>query len=257
MLEVKNLTVAYGSLKILDDVSFTLGDGEWLMIVGPNGAGKSTFIGAASQNIKYSGKVIIDGEDASKMRPVKLARKLGVLTQNHWVSYSFSVEEVVRLGRYAYSSGVLGERDSDENDAVERALELTGMTALRSQSVLTLSGGELQRAFLAQLIAQDPEMLMLDEPTNHLDLVYQKQIFALVRDWINRTGRSVVSVVHDLSLARAYGSKVLLLDHGKMAAFGDTDTVLTRDNLERVYSIDVVGYMREMLEQWNDSTLNR
>lgn len=256
MLELENLTVAYGALTIVDGISFTLPDGEWLMIAGPNGAGKSTIIGAISQNVKYTGSVRLDGEDAARMKPAKLARKLGVLTQNHWVSYSFSVEEVVRLGRYSHSRGLFGGAGNGDNDAVERALELTGMTALRSQSVLTLSGGELQRAFLAQLIAQDPELMLLDEPTNHLDLVYQKQTFSLVRDWIAQTGRSVVSVVHDLSLARAFGTRTLLLEHGHAVEYGETKKVLSRENLRRVYSLDVVEYMRGMFEQWNDSTLD-
>lgn len=256
MLEVRNLTVAYGPLKILDDVSFSLESGEWLMIVGPNGAGKSTLLGAAAQTVPHTGEVFLDGADAARMKPQALARRLGVLAQNHYVGYSFTVGEVVRLGRYSYTSGVFGTPDADGSAAVERALELTGLTEFAGHSVLTLSGGELQRTFLAQLIAQDPELMMLDEPTNHLDLVYQKQIFALVREWLRGSGRSVVSVVHDLSLARAYGTKALLLDRGKAVAFGDTREVLTRKNLERVYSIDVVGYMREMLKQWQDSTLD-
>ena len=104
---------------------------------------------------------------------------------------------------------------------VARALELTGMARFVDQNVLTLSGGELQRTFLAQLFAQNPSVLLLDEPTNHLDLVYQKQVFELIAEWVKTPGRSVVSVVHDLSLARAYGTHGLLLDGGQVAAIGD------------------------------------
>ena len=121
---------------------------------------------------------------------------------------------------------------------------------MAQRSALTLSGGELQRAFLAQVFAQDPKLLLLDEPTNHLDLVYQKQVFALIQDWLKKGHRAVVSVVHDLSLAKAYGSHALLLDRGRVFAFGTVKEVLTRENLARVYKMDVYEWMQRMLEQW-------
>lgn len=250
LIEVKNLTVRYGSLTIVDDVSFSLSSGEWLMIVGPNGAGKSTVVNAITQGAPYTGEVLYNGADVKRMKPNELARRMGVLTQNHYVGYSFTVEEVVRMGRYSYAPGIFAQRHDEDAIAVERALKKTGMEAFRKQSVLTLSGGELQRAFLAQLFAQDPELLILDEPTNHLDLVYQKQVFGLIRDWIAETGRSVISVVHDLSLARAYATSALLINGGHAVALGRVEDVLTRERLQEVYSMDVYAWMREMLSQW-------
>lgn len=251
MIEVQNLTVRYGETTVLDDVSFTLNDGDWLMVAGPNGAGKSTLIGAISQNVSYTGRVLVDGKNAAAIKPVALARKLGVLSQNHAVGYSFTVEEVVHLGRYSYGSGLFSGGPED-GTAVEAALERTGLTELRDHSVLTLSGGELQRVFLAQMIAQDPAVMLLDEPTNHLDLVFQKQIFSLVQEWIERPGRAVLSVVHDLSLARAYGNRALLLDRGRVVAFGPTMEVLSRENLQAVYHMDVVEHMQALLGKWHD-----
>jgi iron complex transport system ATP-binding protein len=252
MLDVKNLRVSYGGLVVVDDLSFTLGDGEWLMLVGPNGAGKSTVVSAVSQGASYRGSVVLNGTDVKNMRPRELARSLGVLTQNHSVGYSFTVSEVVRLGRYAYSSGALSRSGAADEEKIARALEVTGMLPFAEQSVLTLSGGELQRTFLAQLFAQDPSLLILDEPTNHLDLVYQKQVFELIRRWIADTGRSVISVVHDLSLARAYGTRALLMHQGRLLASGGVDRVLNRENLEKAYSIDVFRWMRDMLSQWEE-----
>lgn len=252
MLEVKNMTVRYGSLTVVDGVSFTLEQGRWLMIAGPNGAGKSTIVNAITQGVPYTGGVLWDGINVKAMKPCTLAKKMGVLTQNHFVGYSFTVEEVVRLGRYAYSPGIFSKHGDEESARVEAALEKAGMQGLRGQSVLTLSGGELQRAFLAQLFAQDPELLILDEPTNHLDLVYQKQVFGMIREWIRSTGRSVISVVHDLSLARAYGTDALLIHRGKLMAAGAVEQVLSRENLEKVYSMDVYEWMRAMLGQWRE-----
>lgn len=250
MLSVRNLSVKIAGLDIVDDVSFDVSPGEWLMVVGPNGAGKSTLVNALSGGVGFTGGAFFEGSSIASIRPAKLARLVGVLTQSHHVGYSFSVGEVVRMGMYSYSPGPFSARVADESAIVERAMKVCGVFDIREQSVLTLSGGELQRTFLAQLFAQDPKMLILDEPTNHLDLLYQKQIFSLITDWVRGSGRAVVAVVHDLSLARAYGTKALLLDRGRAAGFGEVKDVLSRENLARVYNMDVYGWMREMLCGW-------
>ena len=154
----------------MDGLSFSLGEGQWLMLAGPNGAGKSTLIRAITQGVPYTGRIELMGRDVRACRPAQLAQQIGVLAQQHSVSYAYTVEEIVRLGRYAHARGFLSGRDPEGDALVEQALEMTGMTALRHASVLTLSGGELQRAFLAQVFAQNPRVLLLDEPANHLDL---------------------------------------------------------------------------------------
>ena len=252
MLRVEKLTVSYGDLTILKDVSFDLQPGEWLMIVGPNGAGKSTLINAITGGAPAEGSVFFEGKNARAMKPHELARGIGVLAQSHYVGYAFSVEEVVRLGRYAYAPTIFS-RHSGEEDAVRAALEQTGMLEQRRQSVLTLSGGELQRTFLAQTFCQDPKLLLLDEPTNHLDLVYQKQVFELIQNWLKQKDRAVISVVHDLSLARAYGTRALLLDHGQVVADGPMDRIFSDDVLNRVYRMDVREWMTRMLAQWKEA----
>ena len=199
---------------------------------------------------RVEGEILLDGEDVKKMKPAQRARKMGVLMQKNFAGYAFTVEEVVRLGRYAYAPGVLSGHGAEDTEAVEEALKRTGLTAQRGQSVLTLSGGELQRTFLAQVLAQQPRLLILDEPTNHLDLVYQKQVFELVGEWLRTPGRAVVSVVHDLSLAKAFGTRALLLDHGKTAAMGPVGEVLCPEKLDGVYNMDVSAWMRKMLGQW-------
>ena len=250
MLDVRDLSVAYGGRKIVKNVSFTVEPGQWLMIIGPNGAGKTTIINAISQGARYTGEVYFQGKDVRKMRSRELARCMGVLTQNHYVGYDFTVEEVIRLGRYSHRPGYF-EGGRDESEAkVDEAVAKTGMEPFLKQSVLTLSGGELQRAFLAQLFVQDPKLLMLDEPTNHLDLVYQRQVFALVKKWMEDTGGAVVSVVHDLSLARMYGTHALLLDKGECVLVGDIQQAYEPEVLNKVYSMDVRAWMRSVLSQW-------
>ena len=252
MLTVEHLTVRYGDLAAVDDLSLSVSEGEWLMIAGPNGAGKSTVLNAVSQGAPYTGSVLFEGKDLKKTDSAERARCIGVLSQNHYVGYAFSVEEVVRLGRYAHRKGLFSPHKAEDEAAVEAALASTGLSELRRQSVITLSGGELQRTFLAQVFAQSPRLLLLDEPTNHLDLVYQKQLFSLISDWLKTPGRAVVSVVHDLSLAKAYGTKTLLMDHGRTAAYGPTKDVMQPRYLNEVYSMDVAEWMRSLLSQWSE-----
>ena len=250
MLQVQNITVRYGERAVVNNVSFSLAPGQWLMLVGPNGAGKSTLIEALAQGVPYTGSISLMQQDIKRFNSAQLAQKMGVLAQKNAVSYAYTVEEVVALGRYAHTRGFLTGRDAENEAHIDRALSLTGLTDLRKKSVLTLSGGELQRVFLSQVFAQDPQLLILDEPANHLDLVYQKHIFSLISDWLKTPGRAVISVVHDLSLARRYGTHAVLMKDGCCAAQGTIDETLTGENLQTVYDMDVYAWMREMLKQW-------
>ena len=250
MLQGDHITVRYGDQTVVDDLSFHLREGQWLMLAGPNGAGKSTLIETIAQGVPYAGSILWAGQDIRGFRPAQLAQRIGVLSQKNTVGYAYTVEDVVGLGRYAHRSGFLSGRSEEGKALVEQALEMTGLAGLRHASMLTLSGGETQRAFLAQVFAQDPRVLVLDEPANHLDLQYQQQIFGLIGEWLRQPGRAVLSVVHDLSLALRYGTHAVLMDEGKCAAQGPVRDVLSRDALRRVYRMDVHGWMREMLSQW-------
>jgi len=252
MLKLEGVTVRYGDKTVVDNVHLTVEPGQWLMLCGPNGAGKSTLVNAVARGVQYGGNISFMGRDIKSMKPAELARNVGVLTQSNMVSYAFTVEEVVTMGRYAHARGFLSRTDEEGPAHVEAAIKATGLSDIRHQNMLTLSGGEMQRAFLAQVFAQGSPLLILDEPVNHLDLVFQKQIFSLIVQWLKTPGRAVISVVHDLSLARKYGTHALLLHEGRAVAQGETADVLTRRNLERVYHMDVYAWMRDMLSRWED-----
>jgi iron complex transport system ATP-binding protein len=254
MLNINNITVRYGSLTLLEDVSFTLGEGEWLMICGPNGAGKSTLVGAITQGVPHTGETLYLGTPLTRFKPAEMAKLIGVLQQSNAVGYAFSVEEIIRLGRYAHSKGFFAERNTEDDETlISAAIAKVGLEPFLKQSVTTLSGGELQRTFLAQVFTQNPQILILDEPTNHLDLVYQQRTFELIREWLrDAPGRAVISVVHDLNLAKAYGTSALLLNRGKTAAFGKPSDALSAENLKAVYEMDVYKWMNSMLSQWED-----
>ncbi|MDR2035085.1 MAG: ABC transporter ATP-binding protein [Coriobacteriales bacterium] len=250
MLEVKNLTVRYGPLTLVDNVSFTVEEGERLMIVGPNGAGKSTLVNAITQSIPYTGEVLFEGRNVRSLKPRELACRMGMLMQNHFVSYAFTVQEVVSSGRYAYSRGLFTTPSDEDEQLIAEAINNCGLEPMVNQSVLTLSGGELQRTFLAQVLAQDPRLLVLDEPTNHLDLAYQKHTLELLDGWLNTRQRAVLAVVHDLSLARAFSTRVLLMDKARIVALGTPEETLSPANLKAVYQMDVQEWLKGLLEQW-------
>ena len=250
MLQAEQITVRYGTRTALDSLSFSLEEHQWLMLVGPNGAGKSTLIRALAQNVPYTGTFTLFGQHLNTMKPAERAKQIGFLSQSHSVQYAYTAEEIVRLGRYAHTSGFLSHRDENGEEAIEQALATTGMTEYRSTNILNLSGGELQRTFLAQVFAQQPQLLVLDEPANHLDLPYQKRIFDLIDKWRKDPKRAVLSVVHDLGLARRYGTHAVLLEEGRCVSQGKCTEVLTPENLKKVYRMDVHGWMQEQLKLW-------
>lgn len=250
ILQGNHITVRYGNNTVVNDLSFHLEEGRWLMLAGPNGAGKTTLIEAIAQGVPYTGSIRWENQELCSLKPSQLAQKIGVLSQKNNVGYAYTVEEVVGLGRYAYRSGFFSNADDQGKVLVESALEATGLTNLRHASMLTLSGGETQRVFLAQVFAQNPQILVLDEPANHLDLNYQQQIFSLIREWLKEPGRAVLSVVHDLSLARHYGTHAILMDRGKSIARGTIHEVMTPDNLQQVYGMNVYEWMQKMFSQW-------
>ena len=249
-LEARELSVSSNGKTLLRDVSFTLRAGEWLAVVGPNGAGKSTLMKALSGEWACKGTLTLDGRPLNALKPRQRAQLLGLMDQGDFSQFAFTVEEVVRMGRYPYRQGFLHGGDPDEDEAVERALEDAGLTGLRSRSVLTLSGGEQQRCALAQALCHQPQVLMLDEPSNHLDLNYQKELYAITDSWRQRTGRAVITVLHDLSAARRYATQALVLTDGCPLACGEAKKALSDSNLRDAWHMDVAGWMREMGETW-------
>ena len=253
MLQVERLSVRYGNHTVVDDVSFEVRPGEWWVIAGPNGAGKTSLISAVTCCTAFTGSVLVEGKDVSGYKAGELARRIGVLSQTSPAMYDFTVGEVVEMGRYAHRAGFLRSRDPEGPEKIREALSLTEMESLRDRSMLSVSGGESQRAFLAQVLAQDPKLLILDEPANHLDLPFQRRFLDMVRQWLAGPGRAVITVLHDLTLAKRYATHALLMCEGRAAACGPAADVLTPEKLSRVYRMDVYAWMRESLALWQDA----
>lgn len=252
MLSAEGVSVRYGDKPAVQDVSFSIAPGQWWMIVGPNGAGKSTLVEAIARGVPYSGRILWGEREIGSYSSRDYAKKVGILSQTRRTEYAFTVAQVVRLGRYAHQRGFLRGGDAAGPARMEEALRLTGLTGMENRLLTTLSGGEIQRVFLAQVLSQDPRLLILDEPANHLDLKYQQALFSLIGDWLKQGERAVLSVVHDLSLARRYGTHALLLDQGRCAAGGTLPAVMSPDHLKAVYQMDVHAWMRDLLTPWQE-----
>lgn len=251
MLSFQNLSVEYGRKTVLHQVSFDLKEGQWLMLLGPNGAGKSTLIKALSSAVPCKGEVLFKGRDVKQMKPRERACCMGVLSQTPSANFAFTVEEAVRLGRYARRSGFFSLPDEENEELINEALRLTDLMELKHRKLTTLSGGELQRVFLSQVFAQNPSVLLLDEPTAALDIRHQMLVLQKVHEWLTAIpGRAVVSAIHDLSLARNYGTQALLMSGGACLDSGEIDRVMRAENLDKAYQMDVISYVRRMAAAW-------
>lgn len=250
MLKVQNLSVVIEGANIVQDISFEIASNEIFAVAGPNGAGKTMLIKAIMQIVPHGGKVFFNGRDISKQPSRQIAKQIGVLSQRHHTAFDYTVRQVVTLGRYCHLGGLFSSLTSIDEAAIDHAMALTGVGPLSHRSILTLSGGELQRVFLAQLFAQDPQIIILDEPTNHLDLQYQIEIFELVKHWVLQGNRAVMAVVHDLNYVYAYAGRSLLMKEGLAYALGIIPDVMTPDNLKAVYNIDVHDWMRRLTAHW-------
>lgn len=252
MLKVEHLTCGYGGAPVVNDLSFEVPAGGRLCILGPNGCGKTTLLRALAGLLPHEGKVTAEGRDLAAMDRRQLARTVALLSQISSVYFSYTVYETVLMGRYAHQTGgaFSGPEPEDRAIALE-CMERTGVADLRDRQVTELSGGQLQRVFLARTFAQKPRVILLDEPTNHLDLKYQVELVQELKAWAAGEGRCVVGVLHDVNLALDLADLFLLMEEGRARYFGPA-AEFDPAALNRVYQMDVGGYMRRSLQRWEE-----
>lgn len=240
MFDLQHLSYQIGRKILLQQVSVQARPGELLAVVGANGAGKSTLLRLLSGDLlPSSGSVSFDGRPLALHAPSDLARRRAVLTQQHTLSLSFRVDELVMMGRYPHFKGSPGPHD---HSIVAAALATVGLTELAGRSYPTLSGGEQQRVQLARVLAQVWEaeggFLLLDEPLNGLDLHHQHHTLDVART-LTRQGFGVIAVLHDLNLAAQFADQVLMLRQGEPVAYGPPASVLTGENIQQGFAINV------------------
>lgn len=230
--------IAYraGHTTIVEGVDLDVRYGEVLALVGPNGAGKSTLLGILAGDIEPSeGTVALDGRPLGEWSTAELARTRAVLLQANQVSFSFTVEQVVEMGRAPW---IGTEASADDQRLIDGAVAESDIAHLLGRGFPTLSGGEKARASLARVLAQDTRIVLLDEPTAALDLRHQEDVLRVARRLAGE-GKAVIAVLHDLSLAAAYADEVAMLSGGRVAARGTPVDVLTEARVEEVYGAPV------------------
>ncbi|QIS40731.1 ABC transporter ATP-binding protein [Clavibacter capsici] len=244
-LAARDVTVAYGDAEVVHGAGLEIRPGCVTVLVGPNGSGKSTLLRTMARlQAARSGSLALveegtDAEtDALDLSLRRFARRVALLTQGRPTPGGLSVRDVVEFGRYPHR-GRFGGADPEGRAAVDRALDLTGLVALADRGVDQLSGGQLQRVWLASCLAQETGVLLLDEPTTYLDLRYQVELLDLVRDLADDARIAVGVVLHDLDQAAALADTVALLSDGRIVKTGTPSEVLTPDLLTEVYGIPV------------------
>jgi len=249
MLKLSNVCAGYGAEDILKNINLELPQGKSLAIIGPNGCGKTTLLRAIAGLLPYRGTIEINGKNITTMRPRALAAKVAMLGQISPVYFAYSVYDTVLMGRYAYSNSLLGVPTQQDKDFVEKCLATVNLhdVDVRNRNLKTLSGGQLQRVFLARTLAQDPQIVLLDEPTNHLDLKFQIELIDHLKNWAKQENRTIIGVLHDISLAARLSDDVMLMKDGVVAAYG-----LSRTALKNVYDMDVVMAMQDSLVMWKN-----
>ncbi len=238
-LTFRNVSSGYKQRKVLDNVTFTVMEGEFVSLIGPNGCGKSTLLKTAAALLKpLSGKVELFGQDVQRMKPALRASLLGVVPQKIDSPMAFTVTEIVMNGRIS-SMGGWGTISALDHDLVERSMIYTDVSGLRDRYFTELSGGEQQRVALAMVLAQDPKIIMLDESISHLDINHRQEVLQILLN-LNREKRMTILLVsHDLTLSAGISDRFLLMDEGTLVKAGTPAEVLEPKLLSRVYNCDL------------------
>ena len=241
----KDLNAYYDKSRgVLDGVNIRINEGESVCILGSNGSGKSTLLKAIIGIIPYEGEVKINGKDIKGMSRREIATNVAVMTQLSQVYFSYSVMETVLLGRYLHIPHFFGKPNEKDMEICQNALRKVGMEKLSDRQIGSLSGGELQRVFLARTFAQEAPILLLDEPTNHLDLKVVSELSEHLNEWRREPGHTLIGVYHDISLALKLSDRGIFIKNGRVIGEEKTENILTSDIIKETYDFDVYNYLK-------------
>ncbi|GAA0091237.1 MULTISPECIES: ABC transporter ATP-binding protein [Paraclostridium] len=233
-LQVKNLEFSIDKKEILKDISFEIPKGSFVGIIGPNGSGKSTILKNIYRLYKPdSGQILLDNKNLLNMKDKDCAKEIAVLAQESNSQFDFTVEQIVKMGRYPYKS-VFEDYSKKDLDMVTDMLKRVGLEDYVGRSFSKLSGGEKQRTLIARALVQDTEFLILDEPTNHLDIGYQIQLMDLVKS-LNIT---TLSAIHDMNMASMYCDYLIVMKDGKIKNCGSVKEVITEEMLKEIFGVN-------------------
>jgi iron complex transport system ATP-binding protein len=236
-LQAEKLTLSYNSHPIIENLDLQIPAGKITTLVGPNGCGKSTLLRGLARLLKpMGGAVLLDGAAIHSLPTKELAREIGILPQAPVAPEGLSVRELVAQGRYPHQRWFQQWNPADET-ALQRALELTGLTDLADRWVDTLSGGQRQRAWIAMTLAQETNTILLDEPTTFLDLAHQVEVLDLLHV-LNEEGKTIVLVLHDLNHAARCADYLVAMKDGRVYAQGFPADVISPDIIREIFCVE-------------------
>ena len=247
LIEMRRASAGYpGGDAVFHGVDLQLGGGDFVGLIGPNGSGKSTLIRClAGALLLREGELCYRGKPATEWARRDIAQFLGVVPQEAHVIFSFTVRELVAMGRHPHLRPLRG-LTADDWRVVDSALKLADVESFANRSVLELSGGERQRVVIARALAQTPRVLLLDEPSNHLDINHQVEVFDLLYRLNRDEGLTLLCSMHDLNLAAEYCRRIVVMCDGAICAVGTPEEVINAELLSRIYGMDIrVEYSRE------------
>ena len=239
---IEGLKFSYGKTRILDGLDIAVADREILSLVGPNGCGKTTLIKCISGILRPQGRVLLGGREVESMSRRDVARYIGYVPQSTTSVLTTTVFDTVLMGRKPRMGWRVGDEDLDR---VVEMMKLLSVEEFALRDFSQLSGGQKQRVLIARALAQEPEVLLLDEPTSNLDIRHQLEVMETVRSLVKRTGVSAILAIHDLNLAARYSDTLVMLKEGKVHAFGDPFTLLTKENIRSIFGVEA-AVMRDL-----------
>jgi len=249
MLSLNNISAGYDGVDVIRNISFDVSG--CLSIIGPNGCGKTTLLKAIANTLQYKGRIEVQGKPFSSMKRREISLNIAMLSQQPSIYFSYSVYDTVMMGRYLHIRGRITSTPTKvDKDVVIRSLEAVDLLEEKDKDITKLSGGQLQRVFLARALAQEPRVILLDEPTNHLDLKCQIEIISYLKKWAADGNRAIVGVLHDINLAMLLSDDMVVMKSGEIKANGKAEDIIADGLLDDVYEMDVAGYMRDSFKKW-------
>lgn len=235
MIEIQHLTFGYSEQTVLENLSLTIGDGEFCAIIGPNGSGKTTLLKSIARLIHGSGEILLDGKELATIPTMELAKMISYVPQKAEVVFDFSVRDTVMMGRNPHQ-GRWETGSNEDKRIIDEVLQRTGLEPLCNRMLSQLSGGEMQRVMIARAMAQQTPVMLLDEPLANLDISHKYEIMDLLAE-LNAQGTTIVIILHDFPFVKRYAQKTLMLKRGNIEAYGETASVMNTETLRRGFDL--------------------
>ncbi len=256
---LENVTAGYGFTPVLDSISLKISEGERVLVAGTNGSGKTTLLRVIARLLPFDGRVTYGTSDSGSIRRKELASVVSYMPQNGETYFDYTVEQTVMLGRYSHMTGLLASPGSEDRKIAAEAMNRCGVYELRYRALNELSGGQLQRTFLARAFAQQTPFMLLDEPENNLDVRHNSELTDYLNEWASGTTElagasvhnTVVAVMHDLGQASLCLERVIALDKGIVAYDGSINDMVATGRISDIFGFDVTGYKRRESKLWN------